>query len=193
MYHSEETLATFNSYCTVVVYSVHKKIPSQIMLTVHPTISFRQQSYRSFRARLKKTNSDQSQENLPHPLSSGPLTLLETKLLAGRLCPKAPGRQLVTLSSSFCPGRTHSFGLLTGVQKRLMQTSKASSMKTRLSHFLWPRRLGMLHPAARAMSTQPLQHAMKLTVPGAHHSTSQASQAWGRTRTHAEQKSSCFS
>lgn len=119
----------FNSNCMVVVCTVHKKMPSQITLTVHPTISFRQQSYRSFRARLEKTNTGQSQENLPHPVSSVPLTLLETKLLGGCLCPKAPGCQLVTLSSSFYPGRPHSFGLFTGVQKRLVQTSKASSVK----------------------------------------------------------------
>lgn len=105
MHHSEEILAMFNSNCMIVVYTVHKKMPSQITPTVHPTISFRQPSYRSFRARLKKTNTGQSQENLPHPVSSIPLTLLETKLLGGCLCPKAPGCQLVTLSSSFYPGR----------------------------------------------------------------------------------------
>lgn len=64
-------------------------MPSQITLTVHPTISFRQQSYRSFRARLKKTNAGQSQENLPHPISSVPFTLLETKLLGGWLMPQS--------------------------------------------------------------------------------------------------------
>lgn len=54
MYYSEEILAMFNSNCMIVVYTVHKKMPSQITLMVHPTISFRQQSYRSFRARCKK-------------------------------------------------------------------------------------------------------------------------------------------
>ena len=160
---------------------------------VHPTISFRQQSYRSFRARRKKTNSGQSQENLPHPVSSVPLTLLETELLRGCLCPTAPGCQLVTFSNSFYPGRPHSFGLLTGMQKRLMQTSKASSIKMTLSHFLCPRRLRTLHSAASVMSIQPLMQVTKLTVAGAHHSTSQTSQAWGRIRPYAEQKSSCFS
>lgn len=158
-------------------------MPSQITLMVHPTISFRQQSYRSFRARLRKTNSGQLEANLPHPASSLPLTLLETKLLGGCLCPKAQG----------CQWKPRSFGLLTRVQKRLAQTSKASSIKTKLSHFLCPRCLGTLHSAASAMSTQPLTHMTKLTVLGAHHSTSQTSQAWGGIRTYAEQKSSCFS
>lgn len=161
-------------------------MPSQIILTVHPTISFRLQGYRSFRARLKKTNAGQLQENLPHPVSSVPLTLLETKLLGECLCPKAPGCQLVTLSSSFHPGRPHSFGLLIRVQKRLMQTSKASSIKTKLSYFLCPRCLGTLHSAAPVMSIQPLMHITKLTMSGAHHSTSRTSQACGGIRMHAE-------
>lgn len=103
----------FNSNCGIVVYTVHKKMPSQIILMVHPTISFRQQRYRSFRARRKKTNAGQSQENLPHPASSVRLTLLETKLLGGCLYPKAPGCQLGTFSNSFYPGRPRPFGLLT--------------------------------------------------------------------------------
>lgn len=93
MYYSEEILAMFNSNCMIVVYTVHKKMPSQITLMVHPTISFRQQSYRSFRARCKKTSTGQSQENLPYPVSSVPLIcwkpsslkLFETKLMPQRL------------------------------------------------------------------------------------------------------------
>lgn len=104
-------------------------MPSQTTFMIQPIISFRKESYRSFRARCKKTNTSQSQENLPCLVSSVPLTVLETKLWGACLCPKALGCQLATFSNSFYPGKPHSFGLLTMMEKKLIQTSKASSIK----------------------------------------------------------------
>lgn len=80
----------------------------------------------------------------------------------------------------------HSFGLLTSIEKKLIQTSKSSSIKMKLSHFLCPKRSDTLSSAASVIIIQPLIQVTELTIEHAHHSTSQTSQAWDGIRTYAE-------